>query len=246
MKRLLTPLLLGLVLVLTACGGSAAPAESAAPAVEAEVADVPPPVIATPGEAAAAMQDDMADAIGETLGETSPDMAGEMEETADMAGEEAMASEDASADSMAVAKAPWQTLPVTNSITGETFTLADFAGKTVYVEPMATWCTNCRQQLRTVQGAQPQLDSNNVEVVALSVETNIGSGDLANYAADMGFDFTFAVMTPELLEALVNEFGRTITNPPSTPHFVIQPDLSFGELHTGFSSADEVLALTGS
>ena len=30
--------------------------------------------------------------------------------------------------------------------TGQTFTLADLQGKTVYVEPMATWCTNCRQQ----------------------------------------------------------------------------------------------------
>jgi hypothetical protein len=33
----------------------------------------------------------------------------------------------------------WLTLPLTNARTGETFTLADFAGKTVFVHPMATW-----------------------------------------------------------------------------------------------------------
>jgi hypothetical protein len=33
----------------------------------------------------------------------------------------------------------WTKLPLTNAHTGETFTLANFAGKTVYIEPMATW-----------------------------------------------------------------------------------------------------------
>ena len=41
----------------------------------------------------------------------------------------------------------WQTLPLTNARTGETFTFADFAGKTVFVEPMATWCTNVTTQV---------------------------------------------------------------------------------------------------
>ena len=33
----------------------------------------------------------------------------------------------------------WLTMPLTNARSGETFTLADFAGKTVFVHPMATW-----------------------------------------------------------------------------------------------------------
>ena len=51
----------------------------------------------------------------------------------------------------------WQDLPLTNAQTGETFSLADFAGQTVYVEPMATWCANCRQQLGNVNEAKMQL-----------------------------------------------------------------------------------------
>jgi hypothetical protein len=33
----------------------------------------------------------------------------------------------------------WYNLPLTNARTGATFKLADFAGKTVFVKPMAIW-----------------------------------------------------------------------------------------------------------
>jgi membrane protein implicated in regulation of membrane protease activity len=35
--------------------------------------------------------------------------------------------------------ADWTRLPLTDARTGQTFTLADFAGKTVFVHPMARW-----------------------------------------------------------------------------------------------------------
>ena len=135
----------------------------------------------------------------------------------------------------------WQTLSLTNARTAETFTLANFAGKTVFVEPMATWCSNCRQQLQTVQSLQGQV-GDDVVFVALSVETTISAAELATYAQNQGFDFHFAVMTPEFLQALAAEFGQTIANPPATPHFVINPDGSFTSLSTGIETADELLA----
>jgi thiol-disulfide isomerase/thioredoxin len=133
-------------------------------------------------------------------------------------------------DNMAAA---WQQLVLTNARTGETFTFADFAGKTVFVEPMATWCSNCRQQLGNVSAAKAQLNSDEVVFVALSVETNISDAELAQYADAAGFDWLFAVATPELLQGLVSTFDRTITNPPSTPHFIIRPDGSTTALVTG-------------
>lgn len=136
----------------------------------------------------------------------------------------------------------WQDLPLTDAQTGARFTLADFAGQTVYVEPMATWCANCRQQLGNVNEAKMQL-GNEVTFVALSVETTLKADQLASYAKDQGFDFTFAVMTPEVLRALAAEFGQAVTSPPSTPHFVISPDGTTSELLTGFSTSDEITAL---
>ncbi len=135
----------------------------------------------------------------------------------------------------------WQDLSLTDAQTGETFSLADFAGQTVYVEPMATWCANCRQQLGNVRDAKKQL-GDDVTFIALSVETTLSADELARYADDQGFDFTFAVMTPEMLRALATEFGQSVTNPPATPHFIIGPDGTTSELLTGFSTPDEIVA----
>ena len=140
--------------------------------------------------------------------------------------------------------ADWQRLPLTDARTGETFTLADLSG-TVYVEPMATWCSNCRTQLGNVQAAQTQIAKDatrGVTFLALSVETTLEPAALARYADEQGFDFTFAVMTPELLRALAAEFGQSVANPPATPHFVVYPDGTWGDLMTGFSPPDAVLS----
>ncbi len=72
----------------------------------------------------------------------------------------------------------WQTLAVTNAATGETFSFADFQGKTVFVEPMATWCSNCRSQQGQVREAKTQL-GDDVVFVGLSLETTLPAADLA-------------------------------------------------------------------
>ncbi len=137
--------------------------------------------------------------------------------------------------------AAWQNIELTDARTGETFTLASFSGKTVFVEPMATWCTNCRQQLGNVREARAQLGSD-VVFIGLSLETNLASADLAQYQSDQGFDWTFAVMTPELLQGLAETFGRSITSAPSTPHFVIRPDGSYTDLVTGIDPVDQIVS----
>lgn len=148
---------------------------------------------------------------------------------------------DQAAASVQNERPSWQTQPIVNARTGETFTFADFAGQIVFVEPMATWCTNCRQQLGNVRSAREQL-GDNVIFIALSVETNISAADLAAYADDNGFEWHFAVMTPELLAELANTFGRTISNPPSTPHFIIRADGTATPLVTGIESASQIVA----
>ena len=135
----------------------------------------------------------------------------------------------------------WQALELTNARTGETFTLGGFEDKTVFVEPMATWCTNCRKQLGNVAAAKEQVGEE-VVFVALSVEGNLPDEQLATYAEKEGFDLTFAVATPELLQALVETFGRAVASPPSTPHFLVYPDGTTSELTTGIETPDVLLA----
>lgn len=155
-----------------------------------------------------------------------------------MAEGDAMMSDDTMEEMAGIAA--WQDIELTDARTGETFTLASFSGKTVFVEPMATWCTNCRQQLGNVREARTQL-GDDVVFIGLSLETNLSDADLAQYQADQGFDWTFAVMTPEMLQGLADTFGRSITSAPSTPHFVIRPDGSYTDLVTGIDSPDEIM-----
>ena len=158
----------------------------------------------------------------------------------DMMDEEAM-SDEAMGDEMMSDAAAWQKIALTNVRTGETFTLADFAGKTVFVEPMATWCTNCRRQLTNVSSARAEFGED-VVFVALSVETNVSNDDLKAYTESTGFDWVFAVATPELLQELVALYGQTITTPPSSPHFIIRPDGSTTDLVTGIEGVEAIVS----
>lgn len=217
MKRLLSISLL-MLFIITACSPTASAPTTAPTAVPA--VELPP----APSDDTASGQTDTADTMSEAASEST-----------------AAEAEGAEMDSANLPR--WQTMALTNARTGESFTLADFAGKTVYVEPMATWCTNCRQQLNNLRAAQEQLDSDSVVLVALSVETNVTAEQLAQYADNNSFDWTFAVLTPELLAELVNQFGRTITSPPSTPHFIIRADGTATELATGIKSPESLVAM---
>jgi thiol-disulfide isomerase/thioredoxin len=170
--------------------------------------------------------------------ETMSDTMDEADSSNDMAGDD----ESMEEASTAMTDLPlWQTLPMTNVATGESFTLADFQGKTVFVEPMATWCSNCRMQQGNIIPARLQL-GDDVVFIGLSLETNLPDEDLARYARDNGFNWTYAVMSAELLSELADEFGRVITSAPSTPHFIIRADGSFTELSTGIDSPAEIVA----
>lgn len=188
---------------------------------------------------------DMADESMADEGMADEGMADESMADEDMAhgdmADENMADESMGHEAMMGDQPVWQQITLTDVRTNETFTLADFAGKTVYVEPMATWCTNCRQQLGNVKEAIAQLGDDNVVFVGISVETNIDNATLAEYVTNTGFDWPFAVATPEMLQSLADQFGRTIANPPSTPHFIIAPDGTVGELVTGFETPEEII-----
>jgi cytochrome oxidase Cu insertion factor (SCO1/SenC/PrrC family) len=202
-----------------------------------------PPVVATAApavEPAATNEENVS--VEDTA--AAEDSAGQQESEQGVMAEqpEVMAEDTVGEEMMGTDQPAWQQAALTNARTGETFTLADFEGQTVFVEPMATWCPNCRQQLTNVKAAKQQLAGDDVVFVALSVETNIDDATLASYADGGGFNWLFAVVTPEILEQLVGEFGRAVATPPATPHFVIRPDGSFTELVTGIDPAGQIVS----
>ncbi len=146
------------------------------------------------------------------------------------------------ATSSSYAGPAWANFTLTDARTGAAFALADFAGKTLYVETMATWCPPCRTQLINVNQAMGQVSADQHVFVVLSVAENISNEDLARYANDNGFNMRFAIATSELLDALVNAFGFSVSSPPSTPHFTISPAGTVSSLHTGISGPESLVA----
>ena len=139
--------------------------------------------------------------------------------------------------------AAWQTMTLTDARTGDEFTVGDFVGCTVYVETMATWCSACRAQLEHVATAAKELDPDRFVFIAISVETEISDEDLARYADDASFDWLFSVASPDALREIVDEFGRESIVPPSTPHLIVNPDGSYGDLRTGGTPPEEIVKL---
>ena len=140
----------------------------------------------------------------------------------------------------------WLSTDLTDACSGETFALADFAGKTLFIESMATWCPSCHGQLTRLKEAAatlPEEQREEIVFVALSTEGELPREELANYAATNEFPFIFAVMPADMLRAMADDFGQEIAVPPAMPYLIVAPDGTVGELHTGGSSVEELLAL---
>jgi len=131
-------------------------------------------------------------------------------------------------------------MEMTDVQTGKTLTLADYYGKTVLIQPMATWCSSCRKQQQAILESRKAEGGEDILVISISVETTLDEKELLDYATAEGFDWPFVVASDDLLKALVEEFGRSLANPPSTPHFLLLPDGTFTDLETGSLSAEEI------
>jgi thiol-disulfide isomerase/thioredoxin len=127
---------------------------------------------------------------------------------------------------------------------GETFTLAELAEeKPVLLETMAIWCTTCRSQQHEVVRAHDLADFHSV---GIDVDPHERAPDLAAYAMQEGFDWRFVLADRDLVALLTERFGFEVTNPPSTPTFVIRDGsiraLGFGRLRSAEELVDELAA----
>ncbi len=131
--------------------------------------------------------------------------------------------------------ADWLGVPITDTA-GNKFAVRDLVGAPVVVEVFATWCGNCRKQLGDTQKAAAAAGES-ATFLALSVETELSSADVATYAQKNGFsNIRFAVMSPEMLSALEMAYGKSVLNPPSTPKIVVDAKGGASSMVTGFES----------
>jgi len=96
-------------------------------------------------------------------------------------------------------------------------------------------------QRRLRDDVLPQFPSDDVVFISISVETNVRSENLAEYARDENFNWQFAIATSEMMISLVDTFGRDVSNPPRQPDFIIRPDGTTTDLLLGLTPASQTI-----
>lgn len=137
----------------------------------------------------------------------------------------------------------WATAALVDVSTGESFRIADHAGKVIIIETMAIWCSSCLVQQRDVVSALQELDRDRVVYVVLDVDPNEDGASLAKYRERNGFAGRYAVAEPPVARALAAEFGDQVLNPPATPVVFIGTDGRVTLTGFGHKSIDELIAL---
>ena len=123
----------------------------------------------------------------------------------------------------------WLATELTDVASGETFTLAEFAGTPILLESFAVWCPICTNQQKQVRALHEEV-GDEVVSIALNTDPNEDRDLVAAHITRHGFDWRYAVAPAELILALKEEFGVGILNAPSAPMVLICPDQSMREM----------------
>jgi thiol-disulfide isomerase/thioredoxin len=118
----------------------------------------------------------------------------------------------------------WATAELVDVTTGDTFRIADHAGKVIFVETMAIWCPTCRAQQTDVRAALGSLPAESVAYVVLDVDPSESADSLARYRKSNSFVGTYAIAGKAVARALAEDFGDQVLNPPSTPIVIVSTD----------------------
>ncbi len=137
----------------------------------------------------------------------------------------------------------WATAELVDVTTGESFRIADQAGKVIIIETMAIWCPTCRAQQGDVRSALGQLPADSVSYVVLDIDPSEDATSLARYRKSNSFPGQYAVAGAKVARALAAEFGDQVLNPPSTPIVVIGTDGKVTLTDFGRKSVGDIVSL---
>ncbi|HVO43053.1 MAG TPA: redoxin family protein [Aggregatilineales bacterium] len=137
----------------------------------------------------------------------------------------------------------FMSLPFTDIATNKQVTLADFAGKTVVVEAMAAWCTNCLAQQGQARIALQKPELSSIVYLSLDVDPSEDVAKLVQYEKDHSFPWRFGVSSKALTQALAARFGSQITYVSGIPIFIIGAGGKVSTLYSGGHPADDLAKL---
>ena len=134
------------------------------------------------------------------------------------------------------AAAAWMQVTLTDVNSGETFTVAEFAGTPVLLESFAVWCPVCTSQQRQL-AELARRTGDRVVIISLDTDPNEDAALVQRHTAQHGFDWRYAVAPAELTRALIAEYGAVIASAPSAPMVLVCANLQTRLLRRGVKRA---------
>ncbi len=133
----------------------------------------------------------------------------------------------------------WTDINIEDVTTGETFKISDFKGKKVVLETFAVWCSTCTKQQKEIKKLHGRIGEDFVSIT-VDVDPNEDADKVRSHVDRNGFDWLYAVASPEMTRSLIDEFGTIIVNAPSAPVIIINEDGTARLLGRGVKSADKL------
>lgn len=129
----------------------------------------------------------------------------------------------------------WRNVTLQDVGTGEDFTVSGLE-KPVLVESFAVWCPTCTRQQQEIKQLKQDI---NVTSVSLDVDPNEDSEKVRNHIRRNNFTWRYAVAPTGLTQKLVDRYGPSMANPPSTP-VVLACEDETRKLENGVKTASEL------
>ncbi len=135
----------------------------------------------------------------------------------------------------------WKLVPLIDVLSGEKFTIADFAGKPFLIESFAVWCPVCLKQQQEIKKLHEKLGEAVVSV-SLDTDPNEDMQKVLEAVQERGFTWRFAISPIEVTKALIEEFGPAVVNAPIAPIILVCEDGSTRLLGKGVKDVEELEA----
>lgn len=136
----------------------------------------------------------------------------------------------------------WFSVEMTDVLTGETFTINDYAGNVILLETMAVWCPNCIFQQHEVTKLHDSLGYPD-DFISISLDTDLNEDEkiLKAYVEEWEFDWHFAISPRQVTHDLGNLYSAQYVNPPLAPMMIIDRDGTIEHLPYGIKDVDTLL-----
>jgi len=131
----------------------------------------------------------------------------------------------------------WRSIELNDIRTSESFSIADFEGKSILLESFAVWCPTCKKQQDKIKELHEEL-GDSVISISLDIDPSEDAQRIKGHYQRHGYQWYFAISPEALSQALVDEFGLNVVNAPAAPVVLICEDQQARLLDFGVKSSD--------